>query len=78
MGRPKRQPSIRVDEHPWRRIWRALQAVNETFFRRGRHPERGGYEKIIKEATQVAALAVAIVESAMCAVDLREGLPDEG
>lgn len=48
------------------------EAVNETFFRRGRHPELGGYEKIIKEATQVAAVAVAIVESASCGADMRE------
>lgn len=38
------------------------EAVNETYFKNGTHPERGGYEKIIREATQVAAVAVAIIE----------------
>ena len=38
------------------------EAVNETFFRNGKHPERGGYDKIITEAVQVAAVAVQIVE----------------
>lgn len=40
------------------------QAINETFFKNPTHPERGGYKKIIKEASQVAAVAVAIIESA--------------
>ena len=40
------------------------EAVNETFFKNATHPDRGGFEKIIKEATQVAAVAVAIIESA--------------
>lgn len=40
------------------------EAVNETFFRNPTHPELGGYEKIIKEASQVAAVAAAIIESA--------------
>lgn len=39
------------------------EAVNETYFQNPTHPERGGYEKIIREATQVAAVAVAIVEA---------------
>lgn len=39
------------------------EAVNETCFQNATHPERGGYEKIIREATQVAAVSVAIVES---------------
>lgn len=39
------------------------EAVNETYFQNPAHPERGGYEKIIREATQVAAVAVAIVET---------------
>lgn len=38
------------------------EAVNETFFRNGAHPNRGGYDKIIKEAVQVAAVAVALIE----------------
>lgn len=41
------------------------EAVNETCFQNGTHPERGGQDKIIKEATQVAAVAVAIIESVM-------------
>ena len=39
------------------------EAVNETCFKNPRHPERGGRGKIIKEAVQVAAVAVAIVEA---------------
>lgn len=39
------------------------EAVNETYFQKSTHPERGGYEKIIQEATQVAAVAVAFIES---------------
>lgn len=31
----------------------------------GRHPERGGYENIIKEAVHVVAVAVQIIESAI-------------
>lgn len=40
------------------------EAVNETSFSNAAHPDRGGYENIIKEATQVAAVAVAIIETA--------------
>lgn len=39
------------------------KAVNETFFENATHPDRGGFEIIIKEATQVAAVEVAIIES---------------
>lgn len=39
------------------------EAVNETYFQNATHPERGGLEKIAQEATQVAAVAVAIVEA---------------
>ena len=39
------------------------EAVNETCFKNGTHPERGGDEKIIKEAVHVAAVAVSIIES---------------
>lgn len=38
------------------------EAILETVLK-GRHPERGGQEKILKEAVQVAAVAKAIVES---------------
>lgn len=41
------------------------QAVNETHFKNGVHPDRGGDEKIIKEAVHVAAVAVAIIEASM-------------
>lgn len=41
------------------------EAVNETFFLNGVHKERGGADAIIKEATHVAAVAVALAESAM-------------
>ena len=62
----------RSDNHPFE--WMSIlgeefgelcEAVNETFFKNGAHPECGGNEKIIKEAVHVAAVAVAIVESAM-------------
>lgn len=43
------------------------EAVNETCFANGRHPERGGYDNIIKEAVHVSAVAVQIIESAMIA-----------
>lgn len=38
------------------------EAVNETYFSNLTHPECGGYDKIIKEATHVAAVAAAIIE----------------
>ena len=38
------------------------EAVNETCFMNGKHPERGGDENIIREATQIAAVAIAIIE----------------
>ena len=37
------------------------EAVNETYFRNGTHPERGGNENIIREATQIAAVAITII-----------------
>ena len=37
------------------------EAVGETYMK-GRHPERGGVEKIIKEAVHVAAVAVQFIE----------------
>lgn len=39
------------------------EAVNETFFSNAAHPDRGGFEEIVKEAAQVAAVAVAIIET---------------
>lgn len=39
------------------------EAVNETCFMNGTHPERGGDENIVREATQIAAVAVAIIEA---------------
>lgn len=38
------------------------QAVNETCFMNSKHPEKGGRENIIKEASQVAAVAIALIE----------------
>ena len=46
------------------------EAVNETCFQNGTHPERGGRDKIIKEAAHIAAVAVAIIE-ANCGADMR-------
>lgn len=39
------------------------EAFNETYFVHGSHPERGGRENILREATQVAAVAAAIIEA---------------
>lgn len=39
------------------------QAINETYLLGQRYPERGGVENIIKEATHVAAIALAIIEA---------------
>ena len=39
------------------------EAVNETYLQNGDKPERGGLEKIRKEAVQVAAVAVAFIEA---------------
>lgn len=60
------------DNHPFE--WMSIlgeefgelcEAVNETYFKNGIHPECGGNEKIIKEAVHVAAVAVAIIESSV-------------
>lgn len=39
------------------------EAINEAYFQNATHPERGGYERIIRESTHVAAVAVKIVEA---------------
>jgi len=39
------------------------EAVNETYFVNGDKPERGGLDRMRKEAVQVAAVAVAIIQS---------------
>lgn len=41
------------------------EAINETWFRNATHPERGGIENIRKEAVQVAAVAVSIIEATL-------------
>ncbi len=38
------------------------QAVNESCFQKPKHPERGGEEAIVREAVQVAAVAVQVIE----------------
>lgn len=38
------------------------EAILETCAENGRHPERGGADKIFKEACQVAAVAVQLME----------------
>ena len=40
------------------------EAVNETLFESASHPDRGGLENVVKAATQVAAVAVQIIEAA--------------
>lgn len=73
MAERQRQNSLWGDQsgnHPFE--WMSIlgeeygelcEAVNETCFSNATHPERGGYEKIKREATQVAAVAVAIIEA---------------
>lgn len=39
------------------------EAINETYFQNPKHPKRGGYEAIVREAVHVAAVAVAIIET---------------
>ena len=60
------------DNHPFE--WMSIlgeefgelcEAVNETCFTHGEHPERGGTYRILNEAIHVAAVAVAIAESAI-------------
>ncbi len=41
------------------------EAVNESCFPNAAHSDRGGIEKIVKEATHVAAVAVAIIEAGL-------------
>lgn len=41
------------------------EAVNETCFKNGIHPERGGKERILKESIQVAAVALALAEAVL-------------
>lgn len=41
------------------------EAVNETCFRNPTQPEKGGVDKILKEAVHVAAVAVALAEAAL-------------
>lgn len=57
------------DNHPFE--WMSIlgeefgelcEVVNETYFKNGVHPEFGGQNKIIEEATQVAAVAISIIE----------------
>lgn len=39
------------------------EAVNETYLKDCKHPDRGGQENILNEATHVAAVALAMIES---------------
>lgn len=41
------------------------QAVNETFLGSKRHPGKGGYDNIIREAVQVGAATVELIEHAI-------------
>ena len=38
------------------------EAINETYFQNPKHPERGGEGQIVREAVQLAAVAVEIIE----------------
>lgn len=49
------------------------QAVNESCFKNKKHPERGGAENVIKEAVQVAAVAVAMIEQFERCGKLKDG-----
>lgn len=39
------------------------EAANETCFQNPKHPERGGFDAVVREAVHVAAVAVQIVEA---------------
>lgn len=52
------------------------EAVNETCFGNATNPEKGGHEKMLTEASHVAAVAVAIMESVINRMPLPE--PPEG
>lgn len=54
------------------------ESVNESLFKHPTHPERGGCENIIREAVQVATVAVAIAESQMHVANMWERLKNEG
>ncbi|OQB15743.1 MAG: hypothetical protein BWY15_00456 [Firmicutes bacterium ADurb.Bin193] len=41
------------------------EAVNETCFHNPTHPEKGGLDKIYKEAIHVAAVATALAEAVL-------------
>jgi hypothetical protein len=45
------------------------EAVNETCFKQATKPERGGLDKILIEAKQVAAVATAIMEATLRKLD---------
>ncbi len=47
------------------------EAVNETYLQNAANSNRGGIEKIVKEATHVAAVAVAIIEASLTAPQRR-------
>lgn len=41
------------------------EAINESCFKKKKHKELGGKENIVKEAVQIAAVAIAIAEDAL-------------
>ena len=49
------------------------EAVNETYFQNGVHPERGGKDKMLKEAIHVAAVAVAFAEAIIKDMEVHNG-----
>lgn len=53
------------------------EAVSETFLKKAIHPDKGGYDKIIKEAVHVAAVSTAIIESALRFVPDKRGSEPE-
>lgn len=52
------------------------EALNETIDQKIRHPEKGGYENVLREATHVAAVAVEIIEAMQARISKEEAVGD--
>lgn len=48
------------------------EAANETCFQNPKHPERGGFDAVVREAVHVAAVAVQIIEAFLADGQRRE------
>lgn len=54
------------------------EAVNETYFNKVTHPERGGEDSVIREAVHVAAVAVEIIEAVVKGGEELEAKSNDG